>query len=157
MPTSHREGSRLLRNEPVRLERPSRAFFQSTAAHSLSPGALRLCGVRQLGRSLGGRFSALDTILSNVVADLFTRWQKSDGSFRARELLMGWDNVPMHRWAQAQIFRSLCFLLSRTVESPRGSHPILTTISREVLTRIDMCGICGQYNFGSLRPFGAGT
>jgi hypothetical protein len=31
---------------------------------------------------------------------------------------VGWDNVPMHRWAQSQIFRSLCFLLSRGLERP---------------------------------------
>ena len=43
----------------------------------------------------------------------FSRWQKPDGSFRARELLVGWDNVPMHRWAQSQVFRSLCFFLSQ--------------------------------------------
>ena len=36
---------------------------------------------------------------------------KPDGSFRTRQLLLGWDNVPMHRWAQAQLFRSLCCLL----------------------------------------------
>jgi hypothetical protein len=62
---------------------------------------------------LSGHFEKLDSILSNAVADLFARWQKSDGSFRARELLVGWDNVPMHRWAQSQMFRSLCFLLSQ--------------------------------------------
>ena len=55
-----------------------------------------------------------------MVADLFARWHKSDGSFRARELLLGWDNVPMHRWAQAQLFRSLCFLLSRQLRKPQG-------------------------------------
>ena len=43
-------------------------------------------------------------------------WQKPDGSFRARELLIGWDNVPMHRWAQSQMFRSLCFFLSRNLK-----------------------------------------
>jgi prenyltransferase/squalene oxidase-like repeat protein len=65
-----------------------------------------------LGVLLLGRFEQLDRILSNVVSDLFARWQSEDGAFRARELLIGWDNVPMHRWAQSQIFRSLCFLLS---------------------------------------------
>jgi hypothetical protein len=65
-----------------------------------------------LGVLLFGRFEQLDRILSNVIADLFARWQRVDGSFRARELLVGWDNVPMHRWAQSQIFRSLCFLRS---------------------------------------------
>jgi hypothetical protein len=58
---------------------------------------------------LNGRFPALDKILSRVI-DL-TEWQKLDGSFRSRQLLFGWDNTPMHRWAQSQLFRSLCFLL----------------------------------------------
>ena len=48
------------------------------------------------------------------VADLLARWRKSDGSFRSRRLMLGWDNVPMHRWAQAQLFRSLCLLLNRS-------------------------------------------
>jgi len=62
---------------------------------------------------LYGRFPELDRVLSGVVTDLLVRWQKADGSFRARELMIGWDNVPMHRWAQSQVFRSLSFLLSR--------------------------------------------
>jgi hypothetical protein len=39
----------------------------------------------------------------------FCGWLDAYGevSFRARELLVGWDNVPMHRWAQSQVFRSL--------------------------------------------------
>jgi prenyltransferase beta subunit len=68
---------------------------------------------------LNGRFSVLDRILSRVLADLIKRWRKADGSFRARHLLIGWDNVPMHRWAQSQMFRSLCFLLSRNSEKPK--------------------------------------
>jgi len=68
-----------------------------------------------LGVLLHGRFPELDRILSLVLADLLHRWQKSDGSFRARELLIGWDNVPMHRWAQSQAFRSLCFFLSKNL------------------------------------------
>jgi hypothetical protein len=58
---------------------------------------------------LKGRFSALDNILNRLVN--LGQWQKQDGSFRARQLLIGWDNVPMHRWAQAQMFRSLCFFI----------------------------------------------
>jgi hypothetical protein len=56
-----------------------------------------------------GRFPALDHILSTVLN--LDGWQKADGSFRSRQLLLGWDNCPMHRWAQSQLFRSLCFLL----------------------------------------------
>jgi hypothetical protein len=66
-----------------------------------------------LATLLCGRFPELDALLPVVVGDVMTRWRKPDGSFRARQLLFGWDNVPMHRWAQAQLFRSLCFLHSR--------------------------------------------
>lgn len=59
---------------------------------------------------LGGRYSELDARLRTTLADLVQNWRKPDGSFRARRLMLGWDNVPMHRWAQAQIFRSLCFM-----------------------------------------------
>ena len=58
---------------------------------------------------LNGRFPGLDRILSRVIN--LSEWQKPDGSFRSRQLLLGWDNTPMHRWAQSQLFRSLCFLL----------------------------------------------
>ena len=65
-----------------------------------------------LGALLLGRFEALDERLRSTLNDLLENWQKRDGSFRSRRLLLGWDNVPMHRWAQSQVFRSLCFLLS---------------------------------------------
>jgi hypothetical protein len=64
-----------------------------------------------LATLLRGRFPALDAILLAILGDTLERWQKPDGSFRSRQLLIGWDNVPMHRWAQSQIFRSLSFLL----------------------------------------------
>lgn len=64
-----------------------------------------------LGALLLGRFEALDERLQSTLNDLLENWQKRDGSFRSRRLLLGWDDVPMHRWAQSQVFRSLCFLL----------------------------------------------
>jgi len=66
-----------------------------------------------LGTLLLGQFEDLDRVLSLVVEDVLSRWQRPKGAFRARQLTVGWDNVPMHRWAQSQTFRSLCFLLSR--------------------------------------------
>jgi hypothetical protein len=63
------------------------------------------------------RFPAFDQTLVRVVGDLIERWQRPDGSFRSRQLLVGWDQVPMHRWAQAQLFRSLCFLLANGMSS----------------------------------------
>jgi hypothetical protein len=64
-----------------------------------------------LGVLLQGRFAGLDAVLHRVIQ--LKGWQKPDGSFRARQLLLGWDNTPMHRWAQSQMFRSLCFYLWR--------------------------------------------
>ena len=66
---------------------------------------------------LQGRFPQLDNLLSSVINDIVTVWQKPDGSFRSRRLLMGWDNTPMHRWALAQLFRSLCFLMVRNTSN----------------------------------------
>ncbi len=63
------------------------------------------------------RIDVLRKTLNTVVDDILTRWVKKDGSFRSRELLVGWDNVPMHRWAQSQTFRSLSFLLSQDLAS----------------------------------------
>ena len=77
-----------------------------------------------LGVLLKGRFPELDARLDSVVADLLQRWQRADGAFRARELHLGWDNVPMHRWAQAQVFRSLCVLLAALrIPSTLDSRP----------------------------------
>jgi hypothetical protein len=66
-----------------------------------------------LATLLRGRFPELDAHLSTVLNNLLNTWQEENGSFRSRRLLLGWDRTPMHRWAQAQLFRSLCFLLSR--------------------------------------------
>jgi hypothetical protein len=63
-----------------------------------------------IGVVLKGRFKALDERLGTTVNDILGRWQRKNGSFRSRRLIAGWDNVPMHRWAQSQLFRSLCQL-----------------------------------------------
>jgi hypothetical protein len=72
-----------------------------------------------LGVLLAGRFPELDKRMTTTITDLLERWQRRNGSFRARELMFGWDNVPMHRWAQSQVFRSLAFLLARNSEKPK--------------------------------------
>ncbi len=65
---------------------------------------------------LRGRFPKMDENLTFVLRDIMTNWQRAGGSFRSRQLLLGWDNTPMHRWAAAQLFRSLCLLLYRNTE-----------------------------------------
>jgi hypothetical protein len=67
-----------------------------------------------LGMLLRGRFEKLDRLVDGVVNQILTVWQRPNGAFRSRQLLLGWDNVPMHRWAQSQLFRSLCLLLLRS-------------------------------------------
>ena len=67
---------------------------------------------------LKGRFVALDKAAAKAIN--LSDWQQRGGAFRARQLYLGWDNTPMHRWAQAQFFRSLCLVLyDRTF----SSHP----------------------------------
>jgi len=60
---------------------------------------------------LRDRSSQLETTLETVVKGILKDWIKPDGSFRSRRLHLGWDNVPMHRWGQSQMFRSLAFYL----------------------------------------------
>lgn len=59
----------------------------------------------------------LNRVLDRIIEDVLYRWIKPDGSFRSRELFFGWDNVPMHRWAQSQMFRSLAFLLQKEMNN----------------------------------------
>jgi len=60
---------------------------------------------------LRDRFPELDKTLTTVIKGIVKDWVKPDGSFRSRKLHVGWDNVPMHRWGQSQMFRSLAFYL----------------------------------------------
>lgn len=88
-----------------------------------------------LGVLLHGRFPKMDEVLSNVITELLVRWQKADGSFRARQLLVGWDNVPMHRWAQSQVFRSLCFFLSWSLTKSKAGAACERLQAAEVHSR----------------------
>jgi hypothetical protein len=71
---------------------------------------------------LRGRFPILDRYLAVALDQILRYWQTNEGSFRSRQLYVGWDNTPMHRWASAQLFRSLCFLL-RTSGYQKNQNP----------------------------------
>ena len=71
---------------------------------------------------LRDRFPRLDRTLATVVAGVLGTWVKADGSFRSRRLMAGWDLVPMHRWGQSQMFRSLALFL-REAEAPAVPEP----------------------------------
>lgn len=60
-----------------------------------------------LGVLLRGRNPALDAAVDRTVQEILGNWQRPDGHFRSRRLLVGWDNVPMHRWGGSEMFRAL--------------------------------------------------
>src|SRR3982751_6070771 len=62
-----------------------------------------------LGLVLRNWFPAFEKIVVRVIKEVASNWIKPDGSFRSRRLHVGWDNVPMHRWGQSQMFRSLAY------------------------------------------------
>ena len=75
---------------------------------------------------LRDRFPQLNATLERVVTSILREWVKPDGSFRSRLLLKGWDNVPMHRWAQSQMFRSLAAFAAESRDvgiASRGDVP----------------------------------
>jgi hypothetical protein len=85
---------------------------------------------------LRDRFPQLAETLNTVVSGVLKDWVKPDGSFRSRRLYFGWDDVPMHRWGQSQMFRSLAYFLAeakcRSVEEimlAKRAKPELTIAS----------------------------
>ena len=79
---------------------------------------------------LRDRFAILNEKLETVLSAIVNDWVKPDGSFRSRRLILGWDNVPMHRWAQSQMFRSLAFYLREATQSAGKAQPLLSSSSR---------------------------
>jgi hypothetical protein len=75
-------------------------------------------------------FPQLEHTLQTVVRGILENWIKPDGSFRSRKLMFGWDNVPMHRWAQSQMFRALAFYLC----SSRGNEAQISDSNQGLLT-----------------------
>lgn len=79
-----------------------------------------------LGVLLEGRYPELDAAVERLARHLLDRWAKRDGSFRSRKLLIGYDNVPMHRWGQSELFRSFCLMLAKSVGyepiNPKNEH-----------------------------------
>jgi hypothetical protein len=80
---------------------------------------------------LRDRFSQLETTLQTVVDGILKDWIKPDGSFRSRRLYLGWDNVPMHRWAQSQMFRSLAFYFREAKNAEKGRPKMVKRETRE--------------------------
>ncbi|HEX3627769.1 MAG TPA: hypothetical protein VH280_20360 [Verrucomicrobiae bacterium] len=77
---------------------------------------------------LRDRFPQLEKVLQTVTTGILKNWVKPDGSFRSRKLIFGWDNVPMHRWAQAQMFRSLAFCVSANKQSRKSEEAVMRSV-----------------------------
>ncbi len=77
------------------------------------------------------RFPQLNDKLHRVVSNVLTQWVKKDGSFRSRRLLLGWDNVPMHRWGQSQMFRSLALYVNE-------QHRRAEEVSKDQISQISV-------------------
>ena len=89
-------------------------------------------------------FPKLETTLEMVTAGILNHWVKPDGSFRSRRLMFGWDNVPMHRWGQSQMFAASRFIcMKRRRRTPKFMKTTMPNF---------MCGICGQLNFAKNEP-----
>jgi hypothetical protein len=80
---------------------------------------------------LRDRFPQLDATLQTVVDRILKDWIKPDGSFRSRRLYLGWDNVPMHRWAQSQMFRSLAFYFREAKNAEKLRSEMVKRETRE--------------------------
>jgi hypothetical protein len=72
---------------------------------------------------LRDRFPQVETTLETVVRGILHDWVRPDGSFRSRRLQFGWDNVPMHRWGQSQMFRSLAYYLATEIRPHQMNKP----------------------------------
>jgi hypothetical protein len=83
---------------------------------------------------LRDRFPRLQAILGTVVREILENWIKRDGSFRSRRLHLGWDNVPMHRWGQSQMFRSLAFYLRETREASSDENRVTSAQASQLST-----------------------
>jgi hypothetical protein len=60
-----------------------------------------------LAHLMSGLLPEATAVLDRLVTDLTERWTLADGHFVTRELAVGRNTVPYHRWAQSQAFRAL--------------------------------------------------
>ena len=67
-----------------------------------------------LGSLLRGRYASLNARIEAALDDLLSNGLKPNGSFRSRKLILGWDNVPAHRWGQCRALRTLAAYASAT-------------------------------------------
>lgn len=65
-----------------------------------------------LARLLRDEIPPAGGVLRALVHDLVERWALPDGHFTTRELVVGRQTLPYHRWAQSQAFHALAHLVN---------------------------------------------
>ena len=60
-----------------------------------------------LAMLLRNEIPAASDVSRRFLDDLVERWILPDGHFVTRELVIGRNTIPYHRWAQAQVFHAL--------------------------------------------------
>ena len=74
---------------------------------------------------LRDRFPQFNTLLHTCLEELIHRWQMKNGAFPTRQLLVGWNRVPMHRWGLSIAFRALAlYLREETAAQGLASQPL---------------------------------
>ncbi|MDB6030407.1 MAG: hypothetical protein JWM16_745 [Verrucomicrobiales bacterium] len=89
-----------------------------------------------LGFLLRERFADLDRVVGLTLDDVLKNWVRPSGAFRGRKLLVGWDDVPMHRWGQSEMFRSLAQWLARSDDRASLAKNEEPTSSDRLLSRV---------------------
>ena len=85
---------------------------------------------------LRDRFPQLQNTLNTVVAGVLSDWVEADASFRSRRLHFCWDNVPMHRWGQSQMFRALAFYLREEAKADRSKMAVSTQAKNPAIDQL---------------------
>ena len=88
---------------------------------------------------LRDRFPLLNETMERAIARISSRWIKPEGSFRSRRLHFGWDNVPMHRWGQSQIFRSLALYLWKESQARKPGQTLKSQPGEEATAVVSAC------------------
>ena len=102
------------------------AVCQGAAPDRLQARAVRLRRVHQPVPAAARPLSrSCDATLETVVAGDPAGLGQARRLVPLAQLLLGWDNVPMHRWAQSQMFRSLAFYYRESWPATAPTSPVL--------------------------------
>jgi hypothetical protein len=80
-----------------------------------------------LAHLLQGEIPVARGVLESLVRDLIERWILPDGHFVTRELVVGRNTIPYHRWAQSQAFHALARVAALEGKPPVGSAAAITS------------------------------